>query len=89
MCRDLLKYIAPVLAEATEVNGSLPIELDQWRIPLAAPQQAQGLGRLRVDSLRVVGGSLVRQIGSVLQLRPLEAGLVDHSVVASRWPMAG
>ena len=82
MCRDLLKYIAPVLAEATEVNGSLSIELDQWRIPLAAPQQAQGSGRLKVDSLRVAGGPLVRQISSVLQLRPLEAGLVDDSVVA-------
>ena len=61
MCRDLLKYIAPVLAEATEVNGSLSIELDQWRIPLAAPPQAKGSGRLKVDSLRVAGGPLRRK----------------------------
>ena len=81
MCRDLLKFIAPVLAEATEVNGSLSIELDQWRIPLAAPQQAKGSGRLKVDSLHVAGGPLAEKISGLLQTRPLGAGLVDNSVV--------
>ena len=33
MCRDLLKYAAPVAAEASEVSGRLSLDLDQWRVP--------------------------------------------------------
>ena len=52
MCRDLLKYAAPVLAGVSETSGRLSLDLDEWRIPLAAPQQARGSGRLTVHAPR-------------------------------------
>lgn len=69
-CRDLLKYIAPVLADATEVRGDFSIEVDRWRLPLADPTQGEGSGRLIISSLQVAPGPLVAELARLLRVPP-------------------
>jgi hypothetical protein len=69
VCRDLLKYIAPVLADVTEVSGDFSIEVDRWRLPLAEPAKGEGSGRLVISSLDVGPGPLVAELSSFLKTR--------------------
>jgi len=80
MCDDLLKYIAPVLAQATDVSGQVSIDLDAWCVPLADLQQGQGAGRMTIHAIQVDAGPLVRQLADALGL-PASVRLVDNSVV--------
>ncbi len=81
MCRDLLKYAAPVLAGVSETSGRLSLDLDEWRIPLAAPQQARGSGRLTVHALQLDAGPLTKSLAAMLQLQAPAIHLIDNSVV--------
>jgi len=80
MCDDMLKYIAPVLAEATNISGEFSIELDGWRLPAEEPKAGRGSGRLTVHSIDVSPGPLVRSIARALGL-PASVRLADKSVV--------
>ena len=80
MCDDLLKYIAPVLAEATDVSGQVSIELDAWCVPLADLHQGHGSGRMTIHTVQLGAGPLVRQLAEALGLPP-SVRLVDHSVI--------
>lgn len=79
MCDDLLKYIAPVLAEATDVSGEVSIELDKWRSPLWELHKGQCSGRLVVHTVDVGSGPLVRALIRQLNLPPVR--LADESPV--------
>lgn len=85
MCNDLLQYIAPVLAEATDVSGEFSIELDDWRLPLSDLPQGEGSGRLVIHSIDAGPGPLVRRLAALLSLPP-SVRLADHSTV--RFTMA-
>jgi hypothetical protein len=80
MCDDLLKYIAPVLAEVTEVSGEFSIELDDWRFPLEDPAKGEGSGRLTIHKIDVGAGPLVRALTTLLGL-PASVRLADNSIV--------
>jgi hypothetical protein len=69
-CRDLLKYIAPVLAGATEASGHFSIDLDRWEVPLNDFAQGQGSGRLTIHDLTVGPGPLVHELAAVLKVPP-------------------
>jgi hypothetical protein len=69
VCRDLLKYIAPVVADVTEVRGDFSIEVDRWRLPLAEPATGEGSGRLVISSLEVGPGPLVAELAGFLKTR--------------------
>jgi hypothetical protein len=57
----MLKYLAPVLAGATQSEGMFSLDLDGMRVPLGEPRQAESAGRLTVHSVRVVPGPLAQQ----------------------------
>jgi len=80
MCDDMLKYIAPILANVTDISGAFSIELDDWRLPAEAPKAGRGSGRLTVHNIDVGPGPLVRSIARVLGL-PASVRLADESVV--------
>jgi hypothetical protein len=80
MCDDLLKYIAPVLAEVTDVSGEFSIELDEWRLPLEDLQKGEGSGRLTIHTIDLEAGPLVRALTTLLGLPP-SVRLADNSVV--------
>lgn len=70
VCRDLLKYIAPVLAEATEASGRFSIELDRWEFPMTDFARGEGDGRLMIQELSVGPGPLVHELASALKIPP-------------------
>jgi len=80
MCDDMLKYIAPILAEATDISGRFSIELDDWRLPVGEPETAEGSGRLVIHNIDAGPGPLVRHIARVFGL-PASVRLADESVV--------
>ncbi|WP_152053132.1 hypothetical protein [Tautonia marina] len=48
--RQVLAYIAPVLREATQVNGRLSVRVNQLRVPLAGPSPEEGGAEVELAS---------------------------------------
>ncbi len=68
----MLKYIAPVLAGATQSEGQFSLLLAGARLPLADAKQADVAGQLTVHSVRVVPGPMAKEwIGLVQQIETL------------------
>jgi translocation and assembly module TamB len=67
----LLQYIAPALAGITSVDGRLTVELDNCRVPLANPTQADVTGRLTIHSAQLGGGPLVSELATLFGQTPL------------------
>jgi hypothetical protein len=70
MCRTWLKYVAPLLAEATEVKGKFSTTLKDAAVPLNAPLDGDVQGALTVHAAEVGPGPLGRQI--LLMARQIE-----------------
>jgi len=83
LCASWLKYVAPVLAEATSVEGKFSLSLDGCRIPLSAPEKSDISGRLLVHSIEIGPGPLIRELAVVLG-RESPAKLKRESVVPFR-----
>ncbi|MGI9427402.1 MAG: hypothetical protein ACR2NM_02010, partial [Bythopirellula sp.] len=58
----MLKYVAPILAGATRVEGQFSVDLDQTEIPLNQPEQARLQGRLLAHRLNVSPGPMMNQL---------------------------
>jgi hypothetical protein len=72
MCREWLKFVSPVLAGATAVEGKLTLILDSGTMPFANPDAAEIAGTVRIQSAKVTPGPLARQaIDSVATLAQL------------------
>jgi hypothetical protein len=68
----LLKYVAPVLAGATQSEGQFSLALEATRVPLGEPKKADSSGQLTVHSVRVVPGPLAAQwVGLAQQIESL------------------
>jgi hypothetical protein len=80
----LLKYVAPVLAGATQSEGHFSLELEGARVPLDEPKHADSAGRLTVHSARVVPGALARELIAVAQQVESLAKRRDPSALAGR-----
>ena len=80
----MLKYVAPVLAGATQSEGQFSMQLDSTRVPLAEPRRADSAGRLTVHSVRVVPGPLARELISVAQQIEALAKRRDPAALATR-----
>ena len=57
----MLKYVAPVLAGATQTEGQFSLLLEGARVPLRQPKQGAAGGVLTVHSVRVVPGAMAKQ----------------------------
>ncbi|MEX2141871.1 MAG: hypothetical protein WD894_21580 [Pirellulales bacterium] len=83
MTASWLKYVAPAVAEATETQGDLSLDLTGAKVPLYNPETASAIGRLDIHSLQVTPGPTARaiillaeQIRALVERRPspLELG---------------
>lgn len=63
----MLKYIAPVLADATRGEGTFSMRLEGGRMPLGAPKSADVTGQLRMQSVDVLPGPATEQWVSLAQ----------------------
>ncbi len=57
----MLKYIAPVVAGATQSEGEFSLQLEGARVPLADLKRTDSAGQLTVHSVRVVPGPMASQ----------------------------
>jgi hypothetical protein len=89
MCRSWLKYVAPLLAEATRADGRFSLTLDRAAVPLAAPAASDVEGVMAIHHARVGPGPLserflwiAQQIKAVIERRPLAPVL---NVSSNQW----
>ncbi len=62
VCRDWMKYIAPVLAEATQAQGTFSLATEGVQLPLLSPERGTARGKLVIDSASVLPGPLGQQL---------------------------
>lgn len=79
MCQTWLKYVAPLLADATRAEGKFSANVEGATVPLLQPEYADARGTLTVHGARVGPGPLseqyvllARQVRSVLERKPLD-----------------
>jgi hypothetical protein len=63
----MLKYVAPVLAGATQSEGHFSLQLDGTRVPMSDTKRTDAAGRLSVHSVRIVPGAMARELIGVAQ----------------------
>jgi hypothetical protein len=80
ICANGLKYIAPVLADVAEAEGEFSVALESARIPIGTPALAAVGGQLKVHSVRIGAGPLVRELSVLLKDAP-STSLARESVV--------
>lgn len=61
-CADAIGYVLPAFAKATETAGTISFDLDQNRVPLAAPEKATMSGRLTLHEVQVGPGPVISEI---------------------------
>jgi hypothetical protein len=61
MCNQWLKYVAPLLADATEAQGTFSLSLENAAVPLFAPLASTVDGSLAIHGAQVGPGPLARQ----------------------------
>ncbi|HEX2475427.1 MAG TPA: hypothetical protein VHK01_11805 [Lacipirellulaceae bacterium] len=83
----MLKYVAPVLAGATQTDGLFSMQLDGARVPLGEMQRLDSAGKLTVHSVRVVPGALAREWINLAQQFEAIAKRRDPTTLAQRPPV--
>lgn len=85
MCRTWLKYVSPLLADATGMEGRFSADSRGGRMPLGDPRAADVAGTLQVHSGRVGPGPLAQQIIAIVeQVRAVAEGRVPPVFGAGR-----
>lgn len=88
MCQTWLKYLAPIVADATVAQGQFSIQLDETQLPATNPLSGVVRGRLTIHNARIGPGPMSRemlwlaaQVKNLSQKRPLDPNLQ----VAEEW----
>lgn len=89
MCAGALRYIAPMLAGATQVEGSFSLSTKQGYVLLADPQRSELAGQFKVHSIRLGAATpFVRELAVLLrgasQARLKRESVVDFQVTGER-----
>lgn len=66
LCRNWLKYAAPLLAEVTSVQGTFSLDSDGIEVPLSDWTSMVAKARVTINGARVGPGPLGLQIGQVI-----------------------
>jgi translocation and assembly module TamB len=67
MCRAWIKYISPLVADATAAQGKFSVDVDQAMIPLEAPTTLAAQGSLQVQQVTVGPGPLALQLIAIAE----------------------
>lgn len=81
VCAGMLKYVAPVLAGATEAEGEFSVALDGARVPVFDMTQSSLGGQLSVHTIRVKGTALLFELVTALAETPSEAQIAPNTVI--------
>jgi translocation and assembly module TamB len=87
MCRTWLKYVAPLLADATHAEGTFSLALDHADVPLPDSALTAAKGVLTIHGGRVGPGPLAREfLGTAQQVRTIiDGGGASSGLHASTW----
>ena len=87
MCRTWLKYVAPLLADATRAEGKLSLNVEGATFPVMTPEAGAARGTMTVHGGRVGPGPLAEQyvllatqVRSLLERKPLDPNFRADSV---------
>lgn len=64
---QMLKYVAPVLAGATRVDGQFSLDLAETQIAFAEPKKTVAAGKLGVHQLTVMPGPMLVDVVNIIQ----------------------
>jgi translocation and assembly module TamB len=67
MCQRWLKYVAPLVADATAAEGRLSLQLALAELPLRAPRHASAAGALTIHQAHIGPGPLAREFLALAQ----------------------
>ena len=68
--RKWLKYVAPLVADATSAQGSLTVDIDSVTVPLLDAEEMIASGTVHLSQTAVGAGPLAEQLlGSILEIR--------------------
>ena len=67
MCHTWLRYVAPMLADATQAEGRLSVAVSEARLPVSAPHATHAIGTLTLHQGQVLPGPLARQFLTIAQ----------------------
>jgi hypothetical protein len=88
LCRTWLKYVAPLLADATRAEGRFSVALDGAKVPLTDTNKSDIHGQLTIHSAQVGPGpaaqefiSMAQQVKTILNGGPASSG----QGAASNW----
>ena len=77
LCNTWLKFVVPLLADATEIDGKFSLEITGGALPMSAPMTGELGGSLAVHHVQVRPGAgalqvvnLIDQIQSLIQQKP-------------------
>ncbi len=71
MCRTWLQFVAPIVADATRVEGRFSLDVERGLFPVADPIQGESNGVLHIQGAEVRSGPLAQ--GYVMLARNVEA----------------
>ena len=85
ICRDWLKYVAPLLADATSAQGRVSISTEGVAVPLADPLNGRVRGQVNLQQVTIGAGPLAKQLIDTIQgvrslLKPNQAESRDLTV---------
>jgi hypothetical protein len=83
MCQQGLKYVVPVLAEVTQTDGMISMNLEGCRLPLANPSAGDAAGTVTIHSVEVGPGPLMQELTQLLGQLP-KAQLAKESTIQYR-----
>ncbi|MGL4423446.1 MAG: hypothetical protein ACRCZF_22505, partial [Gemmataceae bacterium] len=84
VCADALGYALPLLAKATETEGSISLDLTENSIPLADPEAATLRGALQLHQVKTGPGPLMTQLGGLFGANFTKITLANEQVVPIR-----
>lgn len=80
LCQAWLKYVAPMLADATRADGKFSLDLSRCRVPLSDTTKSDVAGTFTIHSASLRPGpvavpivGVARQIEALVQKKPLDA----------------
>lgn len=80
LCASALGYAAPTLANATEVQGEVSVQVAKGRMPLAFPEKAEVQGTFILHDARLAPGPMVKELTNLLKYPPKTALVKEAQV---------
>ncbi|MEZ6049489.1 MAG: hypothetical protein R3C11_28705 [Planctomycetaceae bacterium] len=62
LCSEFLQYVAPMLADVTQIEGHFSMDLNSAQIPLFTPESSDITGTLEVQQAEVRSGQMANQL---------------------------